>query len=250
MKRILILLVVSCASLNLTAQKDTLKVLFVGNSYTNYNNLSHVVSLISDYGSTKLETRKSVKGGAHIWEHWLEQRGLQSRSLVASGDFDVVVLQDHSMGAIEYPDSLIKYMRLFAELARENGAETYLYNTWAREKLPQMQSQINAVYLEAATRSGANVIPVGDAWAYASDLRPTIKLYAPDGSHPSIYGSFLTACTMVRKITGEIPASIHWSLDYKDSNGEYINLIFFDQLDTEFFRQVADQVVNDQEKEW
>ena len=116
--------------------------------------------------------------------------------------------------------------------------------------LPQMQSQINAVYLEAATRSGANVIPVGDAWAYASDLRPTIKLYAPDGSHPSIYGSFLTACTMVRKITGEIPASIHWSLDYKDSNGEYINLIFFDQLDTEFFRQVADQVVNDQEKEW
>jgi hypothetical protein len=52
------------------AQQKELKVLFAGNSYTYGYNLPHIVSIMSEGTDTRLVTRKSVIGGAHLWEHW------------------------------------------------------------------------------------------------------------------------------------------------------------------------------------
>lgn len=108
------------------AQPEELKVLFVGNSYTYGNNLPHIVSILSEGTKTKLITKKSVIGGAHLWEHWNGCRGLKTREIIKEGDFDIVVLQDHSMSAIETPDSTLKYVRLFAGYIDQLGAETPL----------------------------------------------------------------------------------------------------------------------------
>ncbi|MFH0759194.1 MAG: hypothetical protein V2B15_18040, partial [Bacteroidota bacterium] len=61
------------------SQQKELKVLFVGNSYTYGYNLAHIVSIMSEATSTKLITRKSVIGGAHLWEHWNGNRELQTK---------------------------------------------------------------------------------------------------------------------------------------------------------------------------
>ena len=79
------------------AQQKELKVLFVGNSYTYGYNLAHIVSIISQETSTLLITRKSVIGGASLSEHWNGGRGLETKQIIAEGEFDVVVLQDFSM---------------------------------------------------------------------------------------------------------------------------------------------------------
>jgi hypothetical protein len=81
---------------SLQAQQKELKVLFVGNSYTYGNNLPHIVAILSEGTDTKLFTRKSVIGGAHLREHWNGDRGLQTKEIIKEGDFDIVVLQDHS----------------------------------------------------------------------------------------------------------------------------------------------------------
>ena len=148
---------------SLQAQQKELKVLFVGNSYTYGNNLAHIVSILSEGTNTKLITRKSVIGGAHLWEHWNGDRGLKTREIIREGDFDIVVLQDHSLSAIETPDSTIKYVRLFAEYIDQSGAKTYLYNTWARKKVPQYQPVIDDVYTRAAFDDKIVRIPVGSA---------------------------------------------------------------------------------------
>ena len=62
--------------------RDTLRVLFVGNSYTYYNNLIQMVSLISDSLDTKLICTKSTVGGTNLGEHWNEQKGLKSKTLI------------------------------------------------------------------------------------------------------------------------------------------------------------------------
>jgi len=64
--------------------RDTVRVLFVGNSYTYYNNLIQMVSLISDSLETKLICTKSTVGGTNLGEHWNEQKGLRSRTLVGN----------------------------------------------------------------------------------------------------------------------------------------------------------------------
>ena len=226
-----------------SAQQDTLKLLFVGNSYTYANNLPHIVSLLSEGTGTKLITAKSTAGGAFLYHHWNGERGLKSREIIKNGNFDVVVLQDNSMSAINSPDSLLKYAALLTELVRQTGAKPYLYNTWARKKVPQFQKTINEVYGEAALENHVNRVPVGSAWELAIKTRPSIELFIADGSHPSVLGTFLTAYIFVGAITNEVPEFNSKDISVMDENGEKVYLPSIDALDMEFCKRIAKEIL-------
>ncbi len=222
---------------------DTLTILFVGNSYTHFENLPQIISIISDSSSTKLHTKKSTAGGAKLREHWLGEKGLNTKELIENGDFDIVVLQEYSWGAIDQPDSLHKYSKLFCDFIKENDASPYFYLTWAREKIPQHQETINKVYSEAATENDAVLVPVGKAWALARQMRPNIELYRPDGSHPSKLGAFLTACVFVATFLNEMPDEMAWKYRTKDIYGESLALMAMDSLDVIFCKKIAEDIV-------
>ncbi len=225
-------------------KKNTLKVLFVGNSYTYVQNLPQLVSLISDSTHTKLVTRKSTAGGAYLSEHWYSKRGLKTREIISQGHFDAVILQENSMGTIQQPDSTIKYVRLLCELIRQSGAKPYLYMTWARERVPQYQDEITKVYADMAKMNEAVLVPVGEAWELAKQLRPTLELYSQDGSHPSNLGALLSAYVFVGVLTGEVPAKIPEWYQIKDIDGETVELTNIDALDAVFFRKVVEKILN------
>ena len=65
-------------------KKDTLRVLFVGNSYTYYSNMPHLVSLISDSTKVKLITSKSTAGGATLSDHWKGKKELKTKEIITS----------------------------------------------------------------------------------------------------------------------------------------------------------------------
>ncbi len=227
----------------MNAQQKEIKVLFVGNSYTYGYNLPHIVSVISEETSTKLITRKSVIGGASLDEHWKGGRELLTKSIIAEGEFDVVVLQDFSMSAINNPDSTLKYVKLFSEYIRSYGAEPYLFNTWAREKVPQFQAEIDKMYGKAAQVNDATRVPVGPAWELAMDLRPSVDMFTSDGSHPNELGTLLTASVFVRVITGELPRVLPSLYRIEDAYGETVRLMNHNPEDAEFCRRIANQVV-------
>ena len=229
------------------AQQKELKVLFVGNSYTYGYNLPHIVSIISEETSTKLITRKSTIGGASLKEHWNGSRELQTRSMIAEGDFDVVVLQNFSMAAMNEPDTSLKYIRLFSDYIRSHGAEPYLFNTWAREKVPQFQDEIDAMYEQAARDYDATLVPVGQAWELAMDLRPSVDLFTSDGSHPNELGCMLTASVFVRVICGELPDQVPTLYRVEDAHGETVRLMNHNPEESEFCRRIANQIVEMQE---
>lgn len=220
-------------------QKDTLRVLFVGNSYTYFENLPQVVSVLSGQTGTILITEKITIGGAKLSEHWRGARGLNTIEKIREGNYDIVVLQEWSLGTVNERDSAVFYLGLFSKLAREAGAEPYYYLTWGREKIPQQQEVISRVYRETAALNRATVVPAGEAWALARSLRPEIKLYDPDGTHPSDLGTYLTACVFVAAITGELPETVPGVPAVRDSYGEEIILMRIDQMDVEFFRRVT-----------
>ncbi|MCK4745588.1 MAG: hypothetical protein KAT15_01060 [Bacteroidales bacterium] len=229
----------------MSAQQKELKVLFVGNSYTYGNNLAHIVSIISEGTGTKLVTRKTVIGGAHLWEHWNGDRELETKEIIANGDFDIVVLQDYSMSGIDTPDSTLKYVKLFASYIEQNGAETYLFNTWARKKVPQYQVEIDELYTRAAIENDVVRVPVGPAWELAMDIRPTIGLFTSDGSHPTALGTLLTAYIFVKAITGELPDEIPLSFIVEDAAGETVRLMGADPLDSEFCKRITREIMGE-----
>ena len=242
-KVILIIFGLALYSGLLHSQEKELKVLFVGNSYTYGYNLAHIVSIISAETSTKLITRKSVLPGASLGEHWNGGRELKTKEIIAEGDFNVVVLQDFSMSAIFTPDSLLKYVKLFSEYNSNFGAQTYLFNTWAREKVPQFQSEIDEMYEKAARENGAVRVPVGTAWELAQDLRPMVDLYTSDGSHPNELGTMLSASVFVRVINGELPEILPTLYRIEDASGETVRLMNHNPEDAEFCRRIANQMV-------
>jgi hypothetical protein len=248
-KLLIALFSLSCIFLSLQSyaqqQKDTLKVLFVGNSYTYVENLPQLVSIMSEGTGTKLITRKSTVGGAYLSEHWKSERGLKTREIISKGKFDMVVLQDNSMATIQQPDSTAKYARLLCRLIRESGAKPYLYMTWARERVPQYQQEISMVYTRIAAENNATLVPVGRAWEMARQLRPTINLFNPDGSHPSALGAILSAYVFTSVLTGEMPSSIPSEFWLKDSNGESVQLNGIDNLDAVFFQKVTEYILKD-----
>jgi len=224
------------------AQQKELKVLFVGNSYTYGYNLPHIVSIISEETPTKLITRKSTIGGATLKQHWNGSRELETRNMIAEGDFDVVVLQDFSMAAMNEPDTSLKYIRLFSEFIRSSGAEPLLFNTWAREKVPQFQEEIDAMYEHAARESDAINVPVGPAWELAMDLRPSVDLFTSDGSHPNELGCMLTASVFVRVICGELPETVPTLYLIEDAHGETVRLMNHNPEESEFCRRIANEI--------
>ncbi len=240
------------ASIFAQSKSDTLKVLFVGNSYTHVNNLPQITSIISEDVNTKLITRESTKGGAKLREHWFGERGLKTKEKIKNGNFDIVVLQGFSMSTIEFPDTLTKYAKLFCDFIRENGAEPYFYLTWARKNRPKYQATIDSVYYSIAAENNAVVVPVGKAWHLAEKLRPNIELFQIDGSHPSNLGTLLAASVFVATITNEIPNRIRRGYKIDDINGEPILLMYFynqELLDLTFCKEIVEEIVGNGKKQ-
>jgi len=223
--------------------KDSLEVLFVGNSYTYMENLPQIVSIISESTKIKLVTTKSVAGGARLKDHWNGNRGLRTKQLIEKGKYDIVILQGQSMAAINEPDSLRKYSDLFCQFVVDNGAKPFLFTTWARKKVPQYQDIINHVYTKISTENNATMLPIGDAWKLAKQLRPDIEIFSFDGSHPNKLGTFLTACIIVGTITDEIPQKITSIYKTFDKFDESILLMYVDPLDVTFCKKVTEEIL-------
>jgi hypothetical protein len=96
----------------------------------------------------------------------------------------------------------------WAEEVRKAGASAVFYLTWARKATPEDQGALNYAYMQAAKESGAQVAPVGLAWAQVRERQPAIELYFPDGSHPSPAGSYLAACTLYGTIFHQNPVGL------------------------------------------
>jgi len=219
--------------------KDTLSILFVGNSYTYYQNMPQIVSLISDSTKVKLITRKSTVGGARLRDHWLGKKGLKTKEIIREGKFNAIVLQEYSLGAVKAPDSLLKYAGLWCDYIKKFNAKPYLYLTWAREKIPEQQKIINSVYTEVSKSNNVEIVPVGIAWKMAKQTNPQVSLYEADGSHPNRLGAFLTACTFARFFSEMLPEKLNLEYNTEDMFGEYIQLMRITESETQFCKEIS-----------
>lgn len=224
-------------------KKDTVRVLLVGNSYIYYNNLAQMIGLITDSLDTKIICKKSTIGAATLGQHWNSERGLKTKKMIASNKFDIVVIQDNSMWPLEHKDSVLIYGQLFCNFIRANGAKPYLYNTWAREKTPQTQSSINAVYNELAAAENAVNVPVGSSFDLARKTIPTMNLFHPDGSHPSAVGTFLIALSFIKKITGTLPKKYATVYNYFDKDGETFRIMQLTDAEIESCVSIVNSVI-------
>ena len=230
-------------------------VLFIGNSYTYYNNLPEMISNIAnDLGDT-VNYDQNTPGGTSLYAHSQNQTTINK---INQQNWDFVVLQDQSQRPSLSPSyvaaSVYPYATQLVNLINSNYicSEPVFYMTWGRKYGDQtncqsyppvctflgMQERLRDSYLTMGLDNNASVSPVGIAFKNSISLDSTIDLYTSDNSHPSIYGSYLAACTFYSTIFKK--SSVGCS--YKPNA--------INQSDALFLQQVASSTVLDSMIVW
>jgi len=173
--------------------RTSLKVLFIGNSFTARNDLPGLVASLASGAGLELRHRLISVGGASLRTHW--NKGEAQRA-ISTGKYDYIVLQEQSTLPVKNAERMHDNVRLFDRCIAATGARTALYMTWARQREPQNQKLITGAYTSIAEELGATLLPAGAAWQAFMAKHKSPVLHDKDGSHPTLAGSFLAACVM------------------------------------------------------
>ena len=106
------IIILSCISNEAFAQeKDPIKILFVGNSFTYFWNTPELVEAIGQELDTPINARQSTVGGSNLEQHWKEERNTNTIKLLEQEKWDYVILQDHSLSTIDAKNRFKEYSK-------------------------------------------------------------------------------------------------------------------------------------------
>ena len=194
----------------------TLRVLFVGNSYS--FKIPKVFESIAKAEGKSITVEQVTKGGWTLKKHANAKETLDK---IAQGKWDVVVLQEQSqLPALPEPQrSKMMYpaAKKLADAIRSADAVPVFFLTWGRkdgdkknavafpnDSYAAMQKRLIAGYKNAATHAGgAHIIPVGEVWSVLRQMKKDEGLYSGDGSHPAKRGNYLGACVFYNALYNE-----------------------------------------------
>ena len=228
------------------AGKPVQKVLFIGNSYTAFNNLPGLVKDIACSGGHKIEVTAFTPGGYRFAQHATDKRVL---SLIASAKWSFVVLQNQSqvpgwklaqLSARSTPHAVT-----LVNAIKANNRKTKIiyFVTWGKEKGDSQNCKGNPrvctfnghtkallrgySYYRKAT--GGTLAKAGPAWkAVVNDRnRPfnSGELWLADHSHPELRGSYLAACTIFAALFNQSPAGLHYPNRLSKRDAAYLQRI-------------------------
>lgn len=188
--------------------KKPLRVLFIGNSYTFFNGglgiaVKTLASAVKD--GRPFEYVEVTKGGQTLEGHWNEGKALAQ---IRKGGWDFVVLQEHSLGALNRRELMFQYAAMFDAEIRKVGAKTVFYETWGRKNRPEMYGVVEQAYVGLARQLKAVVAPAGAAWSRALKADPNLALHIADLSHPTPAGTYLNACVFYETFFGKSPEGL------------------------------------------
>ena len=204
--------------LNVVFAQDSVSVLFIGNSYTYFNNMPQLLEDIASSKGDIVYQSSQVAGGATFNYH---ANNAATYAAINSEPWDFVVLQAQSQEP-SFPDNQVNtetlpYAEQMADSIYANNfcSEALFFMTWGRENGdPQwapistfegMNDRLRSAYMRFADSTQGAVSPVGSAWRYVRENYPAIDLYSADGSHPSLEGSYLAACTFYASVFRKTP---------------------------------------------
>jgi hypothetical protein len=184
-----------------------LRILFIGNSLTFYNDLPMRTAEIAEADTTLRwpDAQSVTRSSTSLRQHWFIGTAPQR---IQAERWDYVVLQEGSLDIVEEPETTEVYVAKYDSLARAAGARTMLYLTWTYGDIPQLQDSVTHVYTRIADHVGILVAPVGVAWQRALQLHPTLPLYLPDSIHPAPVGTYLAANTMFAALYRRTPVGL------------------------------------------
>ena len=237
----------------ITVMGQKAKILFLGNSYTAVNDLPGTLYNLALSGGDTIIYNSNTPGGYTFQMHSTDAITLAK---INNDQWDYVVLQEQSQlpsfSPAEVQTNVYPYAAILDSLIHKNDpcTKTVFYMTWGRKygdasncgvyppvcTFEGMAGRLRQSYLEMGDMFECPVAPVGMAWKRSRGLDSTINLWAGDNSHPSVEGTYLTACVFYSTLFQKPTSGLAYYSSLNSTNAQFLQLvadnIVFDSLAT------------------
>ncbi len=195
----------------------TKKILFIGNSYTFFNDMpTAFFEKIAKSLGYDVEV-ESVTCGGYTLEGFADENdreGARLAETVRGKKYDCIIFQEQSVRPHRDRAKFLSGLEKLCKKLENQTEKKVLYATWGRKEGSQtladlgitsreMTESLAASYKEAGELIGADVANVGLVFMKMTESFPSLELYDPDLSHPSALGSFIAALVLVETVFGE-----------------------------------------------
>jgi hypothetical protein len=195
--------------------------LFLGNSYTSFNNLPQMVHDVALSAGDTLVFDSYSPGGYQLADHNID---MTSQNKIMAGGWNYVVLQGQSQEPVVHAGQFMNGGVALYNLVKQYNpcAVTMPYMTWGRKNgdpstcaaFPMtctyqlMDSTLRSRYLSLTEVINGEVSPVSVVWRFLRQNYPNLDLYQADESHPSVAGTYAAACCFYTSIFKKDPTTI------------------------------------------
>lgn len=207
-------------------ENRTKNILFIGNSFTYYNDMPTAIFPVAAKAAGKDVAVTAITNGGHTLAEFADSSDTYGKKVAdafANNKYDIVIIQEQSHRPVSNPESFYSAVRDLKEMARVNGAETYLYATWGYDAdhsslsnygkdTAEMEIKLRAAYEYIGSELNIPVCHVGAAMTYAF-TNSNVSLYNSDNYHPLKTASTLAAMTIASEIYGVDPADFDLTID-------------------------------------
>jgi hypothetical protein len=185
---------------------NPMNILFIGNSYTHYNNMPSLFEKLASSKKYKVNVEMSAKSN-HTFKMHSNRADLYEA--IKKRKWDYVVVQGFSRELMYERERIdtasLPYFRQIMDSIYSNNPCTnvILYMTWGYEhgydkegfswSYNEMTERVKSGYRYLSELYQLPIVPVGDVWRKFREFHPTTSLYQEDNQHPNLYGSYLVA---------------------------------------------------------
>lgn len=193
-----------------------MNVLFIGNSFTFYNDMTKMIEEIAKSNNRLLHVEEIAYGGFSLSDYLGDSsEGIEVINKIKSKDWDYIILQEQSRKPLDNKEEFIQSVIAFRNLITAYNTKILLFSTWSyKDKTTKLKSTglsytsfyevLRDAYKEAGDSINCDVVDVGSVFALLNSKHNAINLYTEDDYHPNMVGSFIIAQMFYNKFYGEL----------------------------------------------
>lgn len=199
-------------------RRTKMKILFIGNSYTYFNDMPKLFEGLAQENGKNVQAYSVTEGGRKLYafSDGADSVTAELDALLSEHHFDACVIQEFSTLPLTDYDAFISGVDCVSEKLQGRADRLVLYSTWGRKEgsptlaeygwtNESMTEGLRRAYESAAEKIGAQVSYVGLNFREVYTAHSDIELYDPDLTHPSYQGSCLAALTHYHTVFNEFP---------------------------------------------
>ena len=186
---------------------EKLRVLFVGNSHTYFNDMPMIFKKLAEAGQD-VEVEVTMQAHPGVTYEWHRNQGSEIRFALVHGNYNYMIMQQAAHSPCPSKEQTIEDGKWIIEKAKECGVTPILCMPWAEKYWPEHQIEMYDIYQTLAKEANVRYTATGFVFDRVLKEHPEINLYFYDGEHCNPYGSYVRAASVYAAIFDQSPEGL------------------------------------------